>query len=186
MHASATSNEQIHSAIKTLLVLRTEMAQRESNAHPAMEQASRVLRDTVAQMRQDVAAISQDASARMGHEAQQAVAPAAQHIERAVQVASDRLQSVNRTVWMWFAAAACLLMLIVLLGWMALGYYRSELDNAQAELARHESALTVVQAFYRSDAVLCGDRICVNIEPKAQRVGDNGQYRLARERPAQP
>lgn len=39
-----------------------------------------------------------------------------------------------------------------------------------------------MQAFYASDAVICGKRICTNVDTNAQRVGDNKQYRPAKPR----
>ena len=47
--------------------------------------------------------------------------------DRAVATSSARLQGANKTVWMWFGAATGILLLVLLTGWVVLGYYRREL-----------------------------------------------------------
>ena len=85
-------------------------------------------------------------------------------------------------VWLWFGAAASLLFLTLLVAWLLLGYYRRALAAAKNELQRYENAVPIVQAFYASDAVICDGRICTNVDPNAQRVGDKKQYKQARAR----
>ncbi|KAF1723970.1 hypothetical protein CSC78_14200 [Pseudoxanthomonas japonensis] len=73
--------------------------------------------------------------------------------------------------------------MVLVVGWTVLGYYRRELAATKEELQRYEDAVPVVQAFYASDAVICGGVICTNGDPGGSRVGDRGQYRAARPRP---
>lgn len=56
------------------------------------------------------------------------------------------------------------------------GYYRRELASLKQELVRYEEAIPVVQAYYASDVVICGGRVCANVDPKGQRTGDKRQY----------
>lgn len=67
---------------------------------------------------------------------------------------------------------------------LVLGYFKRELGTVQHELQRYEDAVPVLQAFYASDALVCGNRICVNIDPTGQSVGDGKQYAPVRPRPA--
>lgn len=66
-----------------------------------------------------------------------------------------------------------------------LGYYHRELAAIKDELQRYENAVPVVQAFYASDAVLCGGRVCTNVDPNAPRQGDKRHYSQAKPRPQQ-
>ncbi|MBD9469793.1 hypothetical protein IB230_12125 [Pseudoxanthomonas sp. PXM01] len=72
--------------------------------------------------------------------------------------------------------------MVLLVGWALLGYYRRELTTTKEELQRYEDAVPVVQAFYASDAVICGGVICINGDPSGARAGDKGQYRAAKPR----
>ncbi|AOL21727.1 hypothetical protein BGK55_15150 [Xanthomonas citri pv. malvacearum] len=83
---------------------------------------------------------------------------------------------------MWFAAAGAILLLVLLVGWTVLGYYRRELAAVKDELGRYENAIPVLQAYYASDAAICGGRVCVNVDPNGQRAGDKRQYRQAKPR----
>jgi hypothetical protein len=170
-------------AIKALLMLRSEMAQREARMSASFNQHIQSLQQHVGQFRQEVKGIVSGAGAQIATEAKDAVSPVAREYDRAVSATSARLQGANKTVWMWFGAAGTILLLVVLVGWAVLGYYRRELAAVQDELQRYENAVPVVQAFYASDAMLCGDRVCVNVDPHGQRVGREKQYRQARPRP---
>lgn len=103
--------------------------------------------------------------------------------DRAVKTTSAHLQKASKTVWMWFAAGGAILLLVLIVGWAVLGYYRRELAAIKEELQRYENAVLVVQAFYASDAVLCGGRVCTKVDPNALRQGDERQYRQAKPRP---
>ncbi|MFC7519850.1 hypothetical protein ACFQS6_05605 [Xanthomonas populi] len=84
-------------------------------------------------------------SAQIATEAKDAVSPVAREYDRAVSATSAHLQGASKTVWIWFAAAAAILFLLLFIGWAVLGYYRRELSIVQAELQRYESAIPVLQ-----------------------------------------
>lgn len=170
-------------AVKALMMLRSEMAQRETRMGASFNEQLQSLRQEVHQFRRDIAGIVGGASAQIAKEAKEAVSPVAAEYGRAVSATSAHLQGANRTVWVWFAAAGSILLLVLLVGWAVLGYYRRELAQTQDELARYENAVPVVQAFFASDAVVCDGRICVNIDPDERPRGDRTQYRQARPRP---
>lgn len=170
-------------AVKALLILRTEMAQREARMSASFNEQVHSLRQEVTQFRRDVAGIVNGAGAQIAHDAREAVTPVAAEYDRAISTSSARLQGASRTVWLWFGAGCSILLLVLLVCWAVLGYYRRELAAAQETLDRYEDAIPVVQAYVASDAVLCGERICVNVDPNGQRTGDQRQYREAKPRP---
>lgn len=173
----------LNEAAKAVLALRATMDQREARMSASFSQEMQSLHREVGQVRREVAAIVNGASSQIAREAKDAVAPVAAQYDRAVTSTSAQLQSANKTVWMWFGAAGTILLLVLLVGWAVLGYYHRELSAAKDELQRYEDAIPVVQAFYASDAVVCGDLICVNTDPNGKRQGDKSQYRQARPRP---
>lgn len=186
LHAALQESIQAsHQASKAMLTLRTEMVQREQNIRTAFNQELQSLRNEVSLTRREVTAIVGGAKTQIAEEAKQAVAPVAAEYDRAVSATSAQLQGASKTVWMWFAAGGTILLLALLVGWAVLGYYRRELAVVKDELQRYENAVPVVQAFYASDAVICGNRVCANIDPNGQRVGDKRQYRQAKQRPQQ-
>ena len=173
-------------AVKALMMLRSEMAQREARMSASFNEQVQSLRQEVSQFRHDIAGIVGGAGARIANEAKDAVSPVAAEYGRAVSATSAQLQGASRTVWLWFGAAGSILLLVLLVGFAVLGYYRRELAATQDELQRYENAVPVVQAFYASDAVLCDGRVCVNVDTDGQPLGDRKQYRQAKPRPAQP
>lgn len=177
------NNGDAENAIKAILMLRSEMAQRESRMNASFSQQIQSLQQQVGQFRQEVKGIVSGASAQIAAEAKDAVSPVAREYDRAVSATSAHLHGASKAVWMWFGAAGAILLLVILVGWAVLGYYRRELAAAKDELQRYENAVPVVQAFYASDAMLCGDRVCVNVDPNGQRTGDQRQYRQAKPRP---
>ena len=116
-------------------------------------------------------------------QAQLALAPAALKYERTVEGACARLQTAQRTVSVVFALASSALLLLLIVGWLLLGYYRRELDAAQSELQRHEQAIPILRAYAASDAVLCDGHLCVNTDAAAPARGEKRQYRPAKPRP---
>jgi hypothetical protein len=80
---------------------------------------------------------------------------------------------------------AILALLFFAVSWGVLGYFRHQLAAAQEEYQRYDNAAAIAQAFYASDAMICGGRICANEDPSGQRAGDKRQYRQARPRPGQ-
>lgn len=179
------NNGDAESAIKAILMLRSEMAQREARMSASFSQQMQSLREHVGQFREEVTGIVRGASAQIATEARDAVSPVAREYDRTVSATSARLQGASKTVWMWFATAASILLLVLLVGWVVLGYYRRELASVKEELVRYEEAIPVLQAYYASDVVICGDRVCANVDPKGQRAGDKRQYLQARPRTRQ-
>lgn len=171
-------------ALKALLLLRSEMAQRDARLGAALSQQIEALQQQAGHFRHDVNAIIRGAGVQIATEAKAAVSPVAREYDRAVSATSACLHRASRTVWAWFGVAGALLVLVLVVGWGLLGYYRRELANAKEELHRHENAVPVVRAFHASDATLCGEGLCVNVDPKGPRTGNQRQYRPARARPA--
>jgi len=169
-------------AIKALMTLRAEMVQREARMSATINEHVQSLRQEAGQFRRDLVAIVEGAGTRIAQDAREAVSPVAAEYGHAVSATSAQLRSVGRTVWLWLAAIGTTLLLVLLVAWTVLGYYRRELSATKEELQRYEDAVPVVQAFYASDAVICGGVICTHADPGGMRAGDKGQYRAARPR----
>lgn len=176
---------QLEQAFKANLLLRAEMAQREARMTASFNQQIQSLQRQAGQFQQQVEGIVSGASTQIAREVKDAVSPVAAEYDRAVSATSAQLHGASRTVWLWFGAAGTTMLLVMLVGWAVVGYYRRELTAAQDQLQRYENAIPIVQAFHASDAVICGGRICSNHDPKGQRAGDKQQYRQARPRPPQ-
>ena len=177
------NNADAESAIKAILMLRSEMAQREAQMSASFSKQIQSLQQQVSQFSHEVTGIVSGASARIAQEAKDAMAPVAVQYGRDVSVTSAHLQKAGRTIWAWFCAAGSILLLALLVGWTVLGYYRRELAAAKDELGRYEDVIPVLNAYYTSDASICGERICVNVDPNAQRQGNKKQDSRARPRP---
>lgn len=169
-------------AIKALMTLRAEMVQREARMSATINEHVQSLRQEAGQFRRDLLAIVEGAGTRIAQDAREAVSPVAAEYSHAVFATSAQLRRVYGVVWLWFVAIGTTLLLVLLVAWMVLGYYRRELSAAKEELQRYEDAIPVVQAFYASDAVICGGVICTHADPGGMRAGDKGQYRAARAR----
>ena len=180
--ANAVSTNVTSDAIKALMVLRAEMVQREARMSAAINEQVQSLRQEVGQFRRDVAGIVDSASARIAHEAHDAVSPLTAEYGAAVAGASAQIRGAGRMVWMWLISAGTVLLLVVFAAWTVLDY-RRELASTKEELQRYEDAVPVVQAFYASDAVICVGVICAHADPAGARVGEKGQYRAAKPRP---
>lgn len=173
----------LQNTLKLQSALMAKFEQREIHMQTSFDQRMRALQSEVTQVHGRVDSIVGGASSRIAREAKEALAPVVARHDRDVSATSVQLQRANRTVWMWFCAAGAILLLVLLVGWAVLGYYRRELAATQDELGRYENAIPVLQAYSASDAAICGDRICVNVDPNARRQGNKGQYRQARPRP---
>ncbi|WP_236621765.1 hypothetical protein [Luteimonas huabeiensis] len=164
------------------MMLRSEMTQREARMSASFNEQVQSLRQEVSQFRRDIAGIVGGASTRIAEEAKDAVSPVAAEYGRAVSATSAHLQGASKTVWLWFGAAGSILLMVLLIGWAVLGYYRRELAAAKAELQRYEDAVPIVQAFVASDAILCDGRLCIAVDPDARPQGEARQYRQAKPR----
>ncbi|WAW90092.1 hypothetical protein LPY95_15510 [Xanthomonas citri pv. malvacearum] len=172
----------LQNTLKLQSALMAKFEQREVRMQASFDQRMQALQGEVAQVHRRVDGIVGGASSQIAKEAKDAVAPVAAQYDRDVSATSAQLQKANKTVWMWFAAAGAILLLVLLVGWTVLGYYRRELAAVKDELCRYENAIPVLQAYYASDAAICGGRVCVNVDPNGQRAGDKRQYRQAKPR----
>ena len=179
-----TPQADLQAAVKALLLLRSEMTDRENRMHKASQQEMGTLRYEVSQVKREMSTLVNGAGARIVEQARDAVAPTAAQYDRAVQAASSRLQGTGRLVWLWFGTAIGVVLLVLMAGWAVLGYYRREVAQARETMQRYENALPVLQAYQASDAVLCNGRLCVAVDRNAPALGDKGRYRQASARPS--
>ncbi|WP_024891878.1 hypothetical protein [Luteimonas huabeiensis] len=177
-----SAQEPMKEMLRVLAALLAKFEQREARMQAIVEQRLQAVHDEVAQLHRRIDGIVSGAQARIVEEAKAAIVPVAAEYGRAVDTASAQLRVAGRTVRAWYGALAGLCLLLVLVAWGVLGYYRRELAEARDALERYEDAVPVLQAFYASDATVCGDRICVNVDASAPRQGDARQYAAARPR----
>jgi hypothetical protein len=171
--------------LKLLSALTAKFDQRESHMRSAFDKSMASLRDEVTQLHQRVDYIVHSANERITEEARAAMAPVTAGYSQAVSTVSKQLHGASKTVWTWYGGLAILAVLVFAVGWGVLGYFRHELASAKEGYERYDNAASIAQAFYASDAVICGGRICSNDDPNGQRAGDKRQYRQAKPRPGQ-
>jgi hypothetical protein len=171
--------------VQGMMAMRAEMAQRESRMSVSFTQQLQQMQQKIDQARQDISGIVRGASTQIAQEARAAVSPVAAEYERAVSATSAHLKSAGKTVWLWFGATGAVLLLALLAGWLMVSWQWRETNTLKEEYSRYENAAAIIRAFSASDATLCGERICVNIDPSAPRLGEQRQYHQARPRPGQ-
>lgn len=172
----------LQNTLKLQSSLMAKFEQREAGMQATFDLRMQALQSETEQVHRRVGGIVSVASSQIYKEAKEALAPVAARYDSDVSATSAQLQRANRTVCMWFGAASSILLLTAFVAWTVLGYYRRELADTKEELQRYEDAVPVVQAFYASDAVICGGVICTNGDPGGPRAGDRGQYRAAKPR----
>ena len=183
--SQGTNDATTADAVKALLLLRSELVQREARMGAAFDARMQAIGQEVSQVRTEILGLVDGAGARIAREARDAVSPVASEYGRAVSATSAHLQGASRLVGLWLGATGIALLLALLVGWAVLGYYRRELAQTRADLARHENALPVMQAFAASDAFVCNGRICIRPDPAITLSGKRKHYRSARTRPEQ-
>jgi hypothetical protein len=171
--------------LKLLAALMAKFEQRESSMQSAFDKRMASLHNDVTELHQRVGYIVRSASEQITEESKTAILPVAAKYDQAVSAASEQLHGVSKIVWTWYGGLAILALLFFVVGWGVLSYFRHELASAKEEYQRYDNAAAIAQAFYASDVVMCGGRICSNEDPNGQRVGDKRQYRQARPRPGQ-
>lgn len=88
----------------------------------------------------------------------------------------QRMQRLHRSlIWKSAGAAiACLAMLLAGGAWLSMHYAEVIRDN--------QIAADKLKAINASDVILCGGRLCANVDRKAPGYGDKGQYAVVRPR----
>lgn len=173
----------LQSTLKLQSTLLVRFEDRETEMRLAFEQRMQALQSEIALAQRRIDAVVGQACTRIAENADEVLRPmAVKHDQVAVDFAA-RMSSAGRMVWTWFGASAAIVLLVLLVMWLMLSHYRGELAVTKEELHRYEDALPVLRAFYASDAVICGERICSNADPDGQRVGERLQYRQAMSRP---
>ena len=172
----------LHSSLKLQAALIAKIEQREANIQASFDQQMASLHEGVELAKKRINEIVNSATARIGEEANNVLRPLTSQYGRDVSAMSIQLRRANRIAWSWACAAGSLSLLLALAGWLLLNHYRREIATARSELNRYDAAMPVLQAYYASDATLCGDRICVHVDPTGLRRGDRGQYRQAKPR----
>ncbi|WP_293714364.1 hypothetical protein [Stenotrophomonas sp. UBA7606] len=169
----------LQNTVKLQAALMAKFEQREERMQASFEQRMQTLQTELVQLHQKVGGIVGNASSQIAEDARSAVGPVAAQYERDISAATAR---ASRSAWLWLATGISTILLAILACWAVMGYYRRELASVQEALNRYDDAIPVLQAYYASDAVLCGGRVCVNVDPNGQHAGDKRQYRQAKPR----
>lgn len=162
-----------------LLTLSAEVDQRDKLMRSNFDQKMTEVQNQLTQTERKLEAIADGAGAKIERHAREAVMPVAVEYGRSVESFSGKLRRIEKTVWIWGGAAAAALVLAIAGLWWTLTGYKRDLDAAKEQYTRFEQANTILQAYTTSDAIVCGDLICINADPNDQRHGDKRQYRQA-------
>jgi len=182
-HSVRDTLSSLHSSLKLQAALIAKIEQREAHIQASFDQQMASLHKGAGLADQRINEIVRSATIRIGEEANNVLAPLASQYSRDVSTMSIQLRRAHRIAWSWTCAAGSLSLLLAFAGWASVSHYRREIATARGELNRYDAAIPVLQAYYASDATLCGDRICVHIDPKGLRQGGRGEYRQAKPRP---
>lgn len=166
--------------LRATCTLLARIEQRDAQMQAAFDRTLQAVGNDAAQVHQRLDVVVRGARTRISAEARAALDPVAAECGRAMNAASTQLQAAARTVWTWYAGLVGLGLLLAVIAWGVLGYYQRELERARDELARYDNAIPVLRAFRASDAIVCGGRICVDVDKGAHRHGDRQQYAPAR------
>ncbi|WP_024890669.1 hypothetical protein [Luteimonas huabeiensis] len=181
LRQSIESNTEI---AKLLLALRTEISEHAEKIRGTLRQDAEALKESSHRVHEDVARITGQAAERIARQAEEALKPRLHEHGQALASLGARVERMGRVARTWTFASLATLATTVLVSLLVLGYFRRELAATRAQLQRYDDAIPVLQAFYASDAVVCGERICVNVDAGARRIGEGERYAPARPRAA--
>lgn len=179
------AHESLDQQTLLLAALMARFEQRETRMREVADRTAADLRGELGQLRLQVERLVDDAAERIANDAGLALAAVATRHDRDAAMVSARLAAAARAARAACIALAGLLALCLLLGWTGLSHYRGELARVRGDIQHYERAESVLRAYAASDAMVCGERLCANIDPGAERHGDTGQYRPLRQRPTE-
>lgn len=142
-----------------------------SAAHEVDAATARFVRDALrAQAREAVQAGVGEAIAQCRDRLLQAGTEAARSAET-MHRGAEALQR-QRSLWLWTAPLALLVGSAI-----AAGAAAYAVTSSRAEVERHRIEAALLRAYNRADVILCGERLCANIDERGARFGERGQYR---------
>jgi hypothetical protein len=177
-----SSRPDVDEVLRALALMLARMEQREAQLHASLDNKAQSAHSQLQQLQHRLAAIAGSTQATISQQTAAAIAPVSVQCSRAVTELAGQLRQASRIVWGWYIGLLGLGLLLGLLAWGVLGYYQRELIAARQELARHDNALPVLQAFQASDASLCDGHLCIRSDGTARQYGQDRQYIRARAR----
>lgn len=169
---------------KLLLALRTEISEHAEKIRDTLQRDVEAMRESGHRFREDVAHVTVQAAERIARDAEDALKPQLRDHAEALTLLRAQVEAMGRTARTWTLASMATLGLTVVVALLVLGHVRRELATAKAEVQRYDDAIPVLRAFYASDALICGDRMCVNVDTRGPRSGEREQYLPVRVRTA--
>lgn len=179
LRRSIESNTEI---AKVLLALRTDISGHARKVQAMLEHDVQARAHSEQRFRNDVLRITGQAAERIASEASGALKPRLEEHSHALAVLRVQVERMGRTARAWTLASLATLGLTLVASLLVLGYVRRELATARAQVQRYDDAIPVLRAFHASDAVVCGDRLCVNVDTRGPRSGERRQYLPAQDR----
>ena len=173
LRRSIESNTEI---AKLLLALRTEISDHAEKVRGALRQDVEAMKESAHRLGEDVAHITGQAAERIARDAEDVLRPQLREHAQALASLRAQVEAMGKTARTWTFASMATLGLTVMVALLVLGHARRELAAARAEVQRYDDAIPVLRAFYASDALICGDRMCVNVDTRGPRSGDRKQY----------
>lgn len=166
-----------------LATLIARFEQREERMRASTDQIEVRLRDGLQQAHRRIEELVALAGERIGRDAEHVLAAVVARHATGLADPIQVLRGTARVARTACVALAAILGITALLGWGALSHYRGEIEGLRGDLQRHQQAEAILRAYAASDIRLCGQALCVNVDPVDAR-GD-GRYRVVRTRPAE-
>lgn len=168
---------------RVIALLAAQGAALQSAAREVEGAGQRFLRDVLdtlrGQGRDAVQAGVGEAVAQCRERLWQASAEAARGAET-LRTSADTLRQ-QRTLWLWAAPLALLVGSV-----LAAAAAAYAVMTSRAEVARHRIEAALLRAYNRADVILCGERLCVNVDEQGARYGQHRQYRPVESRKPSP
>ncbi|WP_057665508.1 hypothetical protein [Stenotrophomonas koreensis] len=171
-----SSNHNADELLQALALMLAKLEQRETQLHTSLEHKAQSAHRELQQLQLRLAGMVGNAQAAIAEQASVAMIPIARECVRRTTEVTTQLRRTSSIIWGWYIGLVGLGLLLGLLLWAVLGYYQRELEAARQELARHDNALPVLQAFQASDASVCDGHLCIRADGTAPRYGQERQY----------
>ncbi|WP_407460738.1 hypothetical protein ABFU26_01035 [Xanthomonas campestris pv. raphani] len=183
--------EELKDLARALGTLAATIEARDQRQHAALERDMAALRALAARNGDDINRLVGGAVPQLQQAWQQALdsslAPAARRLDAVISRSGTALQAVEtahealRRRWLTRAWITCAGLIVATVLACASSVYL--LTEARRDLTRYRLDAKVLQAVANSDVVICGDRLCANVDARGPRSGERSQYRVVKPRP---
>ncbi|MCL1560539.1 hypothetical protein [Xanthomonas nasturtii] len=183
--------EELKDLARALGTLAATIEARDQRQHAALEREMAALRALFARNGDEIDRLVGGAVPQLQQAWQRALdsglAPASRRLDAVISRSGTALQAVEtaheapRRRWLTRAWLTCAGLIVATVLACASSVYL--LTEARQDLTRYRLDAKVLHAVANSDVVLCGDRLCANIDLRGARSVERNQYRTVRPRP---